>query len=78
MVKTEQFKEWLKQNTSYSDAVISDTVSRVKRADNCLEIYHDDIYQFYLERDVHYKTFSVSVRSQIKKAVSLYQSFLNE
>lgn len=78
MVKAEQFKEWLKKNTTYSDAVIGDTVSRVKRADNCLEIYHDDVYQFYLERDEHYKTFSVAVRSQIKKAVSLYQRFLDE
>lgn len=78
MVKTDEFKEWLKKNTTYTDAVISDTVSRVKRADNCLEIYNEDVYQFYLEKDEHYRTFSVAVRSQIKKAVSLYQKFLNE
>ena len=29
MVDTEQFKKWLKDNTQYSDAVISDMSSRI-------------------------------------------------
>lgn len=57
MVKSEQFRSWLKQNTAYSDAVIGDIISRVRRADSCLEIYHNDVYQFYLERNEHYKNF---------------------
>ena len=72
MIDTELFKSWLKENTSYSDAVIGDTISRVKRADNILEWYDDEVYQFYLEHEENYKVLSVSVRSQIKKAVSLY------
>lgn len=72
MIDTELFKSWLKENTSYSDAVIGDTISRVKRADNILEWYDDEVYQFYLEHEEDYKVLSVSVRSQIKKAVSLY------
>lgn len=72
MIDTELFKSWLKENTSYSDAVISDTISRVKRADNILEWYNDEVYQFYLEHNEQYKNLSVSVRSQIKKAVKLY------
>lgn len=72
MIDTELFKSWLKANTTYSDAVITDTISRAKRADSILEWYNDDVYQFYLEREKQYQALSVSVRSQIKKAVKLY------
>jgi len=73
MIDANLFRAWLKENTSYSDAVISDTISRVKRADGILEWYDDEIYQFYLEREEQYQALSVSVRSQIKKAVKLYR-----
>lgn len=72
MINTVQFRAWLKENTSYSDAVINDTVSRAKRADGILEWYDDEVYQFYLERNEKYQALSSSVRSQIKKAVKLY------
>lgn len=72
MINTVQFRAWLKENTSYSDAVINDTVSRAKRADGILEWYDDEVYQFYLERNEKYQALSKSVRSQIKKAVKLY------
>lgn len=76
MVDTEQFRKWLKDNTTYSDAVISDMSSRIKRADSLLEWYDDEVYQFYLEQNGQYKLLSVSVRSQIKKAVKLYRQFV--
>ena len=66
MIEADQFKKWLKTNTTYSDAVICDTVSRVKRA---------EVYQFYLEHNDSYKALSVSVRSQLKKAVALYHTY---
>ena len=69
MVDTINFKQWLLENTTYSDAVITDTISRIKRADAILEWYDDEVYQFYLEREDDYKKLSTSVRSQIKKAV---------
>ena len=75
MIEVEQFKEWLKNNTSYSDAVICDTVSRIKRADGILEWSDDEVYQFYLEHDDNYKSLSTSVRSQLKKAVTLYRTY---
>ena len=76
MVDTEQFRKSLKDNTTYSDAVISDMSSRIKRADSLLEWYDDEVYQFYLEQNGQYKLLSVSVRSQIKKAVKLYRQFV--
>ena len=75
MVYTNEFKNWLTENTSYSPPVISDTVSRVKRADKILEWSGEDVYQFRLEQLEEYKKLSVSVRSQIKKAVKLYSEF---
>lgn len=75
MIEIDQFKCWLKENTSYSNAVISDTVSRIKRADGILAWQDDDIYLFYLERKAEYKALSVSVRSQIKRAVKLYSDY---
>lgn len=75
MVDTQGFKKWLKDNTTYSDAVIGDMSSRIKRADNILEWYDEEVYQFYLEQNEQYKTLSVSVRSQLKKAVKLYYQF---
>lgn len=72
MIDTVRFRNWLKANTSYSDAVISDTISRARRADGLLEWYDDEVYQFYLERNEQYQALSKSVRSQVKKAVKLY------
>ena len=83
MVDTEGFKKWLKENSSYSEAVIGDMASRVKRADGIIEWYDEEVYQFYLvaflvaylEQKEQYKCLSVSVRSQIKRAVKLYRKF---
>lgn len=75
MVDTEGFKKWLKENSSYSEAVIGDMASRVKRADGIIEWYDEEVYQFYLEQKEQYKCLSVSVRPQIKRAVKLYRKF---
>jgi hypothetical protein len=75
MIEADEFKEWLKENSSYSDAVITDTVSRVKRADYILEWRAEEVYQFYLEHTEEYKQLSSSVRSQIKRAVKWYYAF---
>lgn len=75
MIEAEQFRKWLKNNTTYSNAVIYDIVSRAKRADSILEWADSEVYQFYLEHCEAYKTLSVSVRSQLKKAVALYRIY---
>lgn len=75
MVDSSEFKEWLKINTSYSVSVVSDISSRIKRADRMLEWNEEDIYQYRLEQLDEYKKLSVSVRSQIKRAVKLYSEF---
>lgn len=71
------FKLWLTENKNYSIKTISNTVSRFKRANNMLPWFNDAMYQFKLEQTEGYQTLSVTVRSQIKKAVKLYSEFVN-
>lgn len=75
MIDAISFRTWLSENTNYSPAVIGDTVSRMKRADSILEWTSEETYSFYLERESDYKNLSVSVRSQLRKAVKLYSEF---
>lgn len=76
MIDLSNFKLWITEKKSYSDATISNTVSRFKRADNILPWFNDAIYQFRLEQTDQYKSLSSTVRSQIKKAVKLYFEFM--
>ena len=50
MVDVGQFKQWLKEETNYSDAVIGDIGSRIKRADRILEWNGEETYFFILKR----------------------------
>ena len=78
MIVSNEFKNWLKENSKYSDAVIGDTASRMKRADHILEWEDDELYQYYLEHLEEYSELSVSVRSQIKRAVKWYNTFMQQ
>jgi DNA (cytosine-5)-methyltransferase 1 len=75
MEDVNKFKEWLNLNYSYSEASITDILSRLKRANKILPWFDDVIYLFRLEQDNSYKYLTCSVRSQIKKAVKLYFEF---
>ena len=77
MIKSKEFREWMKENTSYSYNVINDTVSRMRRADNIREWDETNTYLFFLEQDDKFKSISGHVKSQIRKAVRLYYSFSN-
>lgn len=78
MVDVKGFKQWLSDNTIYSSAVISDMASRMRRADKMLEWSNEDVYLFKLEQLDEYRVISVSVRSQIKKAVKLYSQYTKD
>ena len=71
------FKLWLTENKNYSDKVISNTVSRFKRANNISPWFDDPVYQYQLEQTDEFKSLSTAVRSQIKKSVKLYSEFVN-
>lgn len=74
----EPFIDWLIHSQNYSQRSASDTLSRVRRAD---KIYHldgapDDFYCYSLQQMSEYNKLSVSVRSQIKRALSLYNQYI--
>ena len=75
MIDELNFKKWLEQNTSLSAVVIKDTVSRMKRADKIKSWNNESTYLFYLEKEEQFQSLTVSVKSQIRKAVRSYSSF---
>jgi DNA (cytosine-5)-methyltransferase 1 len=76
-MNTDDFRNWLKANTAYTNRVISNIISRVRRANNILTIYNKTVYLFELEQTEAFKNMSCSVKSQIRKSVKLYQDFLS-
>lgn len=75
MIDVSNFKRWLTDNTNYSNAVITDIASRAKRADSLVEWFDDDLYLFHLEKNEMFKALSVSVKSQLRRAVKLYNEY---
>ena len=75
MIKNIEFRSWLISNTKYSDAAINDVVSRMKRADKVLPWNSNETYLYYLEKNEDFSKMSVSVKSQIRKAVKYYIAF---
>ena len=70
----DKFKKWLVDTKQYSSRTISDVISRLKRANTILPIpvNIEPIYLFNLDNDISFVSLSVNVKSQIRKAVSLY------
>lgn len=74
-MKIVEFKKWLISNTTYSNRVVSNIISRLNRADRIHPVRAEEIYLFELEHIEAFKKLSVSVRSQLRKAVKLYIEF---
>lgn len=72
------FKEWLSTNTSYSDAVLSDIASRMKRADNIVTWEPTTIYLFKLEQSDGFKKLNVSVKSKLRRVIKCYVQFIKD
>ena len=77
MMDLSNFKLWLTENKHYSSKVISNIVSRFKRADSMLPWFNDVMYQYKLEQVDEYQALTTTVRSQLKGAVKLYSEFVN-
>lgn len=73
-----QFEIWLNDNCAYGAAGKRDVTSRLRRAHKLLALpEHADMnYLYELQQTPTYKALSVSVRSQIKKAILMYFEFL--
>ena len=66
------FRQWLLSNTTYSNRVVSNIVCRLNRADRMHPVRPEEIYLFELEHTDEFNRISVTVKSQIRKAVKLY------
>ena len=71
------FLDWLRDTQTLSDRAQRDTLSRLKRANTICEIpsLPEAFYLFSLEQSDNYKTLTSTVRSQLKRAVSLYSDY---
>lgn len=76
----DSFVDWLVRFQHYSQRSASDTLSRVRRADKMcrLDGAPNDFYFYTLQQTKEYNELPVSVRSQIKRALSLYNSFITQ
>lgn len=73
-----QFRLWLKAVANLGEASAGDVVSRVKRASGLINIDakgDTDELLFKLGRVDEFKNMSITVRSQLRRAVSLYRTF---
>lgn len=66
------FKQWLLSNTTYSNRVVSNIVCRLNRADHMHPVRPEEVYLFELDHTDEFNGLSVTVKSQIRKAVKLY------
>lgn len=74
----EPFLNWLLTQKNFSQRSANDVISRIKRADKICAINEipDMRYIFELEHSTEFEQLSVNVRSQVKRAASLYCSYL--
>ena len=75
---TSEFINWLIQEQKYSPKAARDVVSRCKRAESILsaqEYADSDLYLFRLNQENAFKVLSVSVRSQIRRAIRLRAAY---
>ena len=70
------FRKWLNSRTKYSNRVIGNIVCRLKRADRMLPLRPEEVYLFELEHTHEFKELTITVKSQIRKAVKLYLQYV--
>jgi DNA (cytosine-5)-methyltransferase 1 len=77
-VDYQAFHEWLKQTKTMSDRVKRDNVSRLRRANSIYPLTDnpDAHYVVELEQTPQFQLLTMSVRSQLKRAVALYAAYL--
>ena len=74
----ESFVEWLVEVKKFTPRSASDTLSRIRRADKICHLNGapTDYYCFLLQKEEAYIELSASIRSQMKRALTLYNSFI--
>ncbi len=70
---------WLINTQQYTERSAKDVISRLRRANSIVQLSNVpySLYIYQLESSPQFKTISSSVRSQMKKAVSLFMNYQN-
>lgn len=72
-----EFKEWLVKEKQYSDRASRDVQSRIKRTLTLInESKISDNTLSKLESNLEFNEISISVKSQLRRAVKLYQEYI--
>jgi len=72
------FREWLIASKSLTKNSADDVVSRIKRAKNIMEIdipLDTETLLFHFMGKPAFKALTITVKSQLKRAVKLYKEF---
>jgi DNA (cytosine-5)-methyltransferase 1 len=72
------FREWLQNKKSLTKNSAEDVVSRIKRAKNIMEIdvpIDIETLLFHFMGKSTFKTLTITVKSQLKRAIKLYKEF---
>lgn len=81
MKDVDTFAKWLSTSTSLGDKSLRDVVSRLRRVSKYLELPSDGEFPVLLSKlniNPEFKALSVTVRSQLRRAVALYIQFKTE
>ena len=73
-----RFRSWLEEKELAKGKVLTDIVSRTKRVSSMVDLNKredTDIFILSLSKHSHFVQLSVSVKSQLRKAVRLYREF---
>lgn len=78
-VTVNNFSAWLYERHSFSQPAVKDTISRINRCNKILPVNLKNIneYVLQLESTDVFKAFSSSVKSQLKRALTLYNEYVN-
>ena len=78
-VTVNNFSAWLYEHHSFSQPAVKDTISRINRCNKILPVNLENIneYVLQLESTDIFKAFSSSVKSQLKRALTLYNEYVN-
>lgn len=79
-IQKASFEDWLKLKHNYSQLVIKDTLSRLKRCNKIKHIDETNIESYIelLESTNEYKELTPSIRSQLKRTMILYSDYITE
>lgn len=82
MNEKEMFRKWLCVDIGYQSRTAGNVLSRLNRAHKYVNTKDDNLSEdeliFKLTQNREFKELSASVRSQIKQAVRLYKTFLEQ